>query len=260
MAGQTAGQLFFVGMFAIWTTIGALTPPPLKPFCSNHFVMNQSFVCGHGCRLAAFLLVTVSLLVAAGPMSAQEAVALPTAEAVQSPKPASGEPTPAASIASAVPAIRPLSVTVDLVDGQTQLVGTLTDKTSLDMKTSFGTVDVPLSEVAGFRFPSADDVSTTVVMLNGDSITGATDIKLLTVETEWGVAQINGQSIQSILFVPSLKWTASKGLNGKRWSLTESKPQTSTPGSAIPAPSRAAPTNRPQLTPALPQFNRRFGN
>ena len=39
-------------------------------------------------------------------------------------------------------------------------------------------------------------------MLNGDSITGATDVKLMTVETEWGVAQINGQSIQSILFVP----------------------------------------------------------
>lgn len=122
----------------------------------------------------------------------------------------------------AMPKARPLSVTVDLLSG-TEIEGTLTDTSSLDMQTSFGTANMPLSEVAGIRFASADDPTTTVVMLNGDSVTGATDVQMVTVETEWGVAKINGQSVQSILFVPKVSWNAETGLNGKRWTLVNQK-------------------------------------
>ncbi len=118
--------------------------------------------------------------------------------------------------------VRPLSVSVDLIS-PTKILGTLTDTTSLDMRTSFGTANIPLSEVAGIRFASAENASTTVVMLNGDSITGATDVKLVTVETEWGVATVNGQNIASIMFVPGLTWNSTNGLNGKRWSLVNAK-------------------------------------
>ena len=121
---------------------------------------------------------------------------------------------------------RPLSISVDLISG-TNLAGTLTDAVSLEMRTSFGNASIPLSEVAGIRFASADNASTTVVMLNGDSITGATDVKMVTVETEWGTASINGQNISSLLFVPGLTWNPATGLNGKRWSLISTK-ETST--------------------------------
>ncbi len=60
-------------------------------------------------------------------------------------------------------------------------------------------------------------------MLNGDSITGASDVKTVTVETEWGVAKINGENISSMMFVPGLEWQNAKGLNGNRWTLTEAK-------------------------------------
>ena len=93
------------------------------------------------------------------------------------------------------------------------------------MKTAFGEAQIPLTEIAGVRFPVGDDNSTTVVMLNGDSITGATDLKFLTVETEWGTAKINGQSIVSLLFVPGLQWEGTNSINGKRWALTETRPQ-----------------------------------
>lgn len=187
---------------------------------------------------------------------------------------AKAEPTKARPIANAV---RPLSVTVELVDSETSIRGTLTETTTLDMKTSFGVVQVPLTEVAGFRFPSVDDATTTVVMLNGDSITGASDVKRLTVETEWGVAEINGQSIQSILFVPSLTWASSKGLSGKRWGLSEQQPvptprmaprssqtsrtspssstQQSSSQSSRPIQSSSRPTFQGQ-----PQFSQGFGN
>lgn len=118
--------------------------------------------------------------------------------------------------------VRPLSINIDLL-GKTNISGTLTDATTLEMRTAFGIAQIPLSEVAGIRFASADNASTTVVMLNGDSITGATDIKLMTVETEWGVATINGQNISSVLFVPGLAWNPQSGLNGKRWNLANVK-------------------------------------
>ncbi len=141
----------------------------------------------------------------------QEAIA--EATVVSSPPGDAGKPK----------ALRPLTVATELV-GETKIMGTLVDSTALQMKTSFGEAQIPLSEIAGVRFATGDETSTTVVMLNGDSITGATDTKFITVETEWGTAKINGSSLVSMLFVPGLQWESSNGLNGKRWSLVEAKP------------------------------------
>ena len=135
------------------------------------------------------------------------------------------EPVPlAVAVAEPVakPSARPLSITVTLLS-DTVLSGTLTDTREVIMKTSFGEATIPLSEVAGIRLASSDDAMTTVVMLNGDSITGATDISKLIVETEWGTATISGTSVGSILFVPGLTWNSLSGLNGKRWSLVDVK-------------------------------------
>ncbi len=134
-------------------------------------------------------------------------------------------------------AMRPLTVAADLLS-DTKITGTLIDSTTLQMKTAFGEAQIPLTEIAGIRFPGGEDNSTTVVMLNGDSITGATDLRALTVETEWGTAKINGQSLVSLLFVPGLQWEGINGLNGKRWALTELKPK---PGTNLGVPNSNPP-------------------
>ncbi|MCM2375012.1 hypothetical protein [Aporhodopirellula aestuarii] len=197
------------------------------------------------------VIVCVAGLTATTRVNAQE---VPTAEPVKA------EPTKAKPIspAKATPTVRPLSVTVTLVTNNT-IEGTLTDTTQLQMQTSFGTASIPLSEVAGVRFASANDATTTVVMLNGDSITGATDVKLITVETEWGTASINGPSIASIMFVPGLTWNSQTGLNGKRWSLSDDKARSAATGdprdvrgsSTSPQPSRS--TSRGNTLPAPSQ-------
>lgn len=176
----------------------------------------------------AAIALTVALAPIAGTAVAQQSTA-PNPAAVATPKaqPVAAVPKamPAAKSSSskshtmrAVPQARPLVVTVDLLSG-TKISGTLTDATSLEIRTSFGAADMPLSEVSGIRFATSDDPTTTVAMHNGDSITGATDVKIVTVETEWGTATINGQSVQSILFVPNVTWNSLAGLTGKRWSL-----------------------------------------
>lgn len=156
-------------------------------------------------RLAGFVVMcTCVALVSANVSFAQE-----TEEAI------------ATAVAEATPSkVRPLTVATGLID-DTIITGTLMDSTSITIKTAFGEASIPLSEVAGIRFPAAEDTSTTIVMLNGDSITGATDLKFASVETTWGSAKINGQNIANMLFVPGLQWQAVNGLAGKRWNLSE---------------------------------------
>ena len=117
---------------------------------------------------------------------------------------------------------RPLSVSVTLLN-ESILGGALMDTRELSVKKSFGDATIPLSEVAGIRLATAEDAMTTVVMLNGDAITGATDIQQLVVETEWGTATIHGTSVGSVTFVPELKWNSLAGLNEKRWTLIDAK-------------------------------------
>ena len=130
--------------------------------------------------------------------------------------------TPAASVSK----MGPLTVTVEMLGGQ-KVTGTLTEITDLPFRGAVGDVKVMLSEVAGVKMASADDPSTTIIFKNGDSVTGATDLKVVSVDTEWGSAKINGSSITSLLLLPDLKWNASigfnGGLNGKRWSLVDGK-------------------------------------
>lgn len=122
---------------------------------------------------------------------------------------------------STVRAARPLAVTVGLTNG-TDIRGTLADSTELPMRTSFGSASIPLAEVAGIRLASEGNATTTVVLHNGDTITGATELNKIVVDTEWGKAEVNGDSIGSILFAQGLKWTSASGLNGVRWSLVSS--------------------------------------
>ena len=129
--------------------------------------------------------------------------------------------------AASVPKMGPLTVTVEMLGGQ-KITGTLTEITELPIRSSFGEVKVPLSQVAGVKLASADDPSTTIILKNGDSVTGATDLQTVSVDTEWGSAKINGSSITSLLLLPDYKWTAATGIGGsKRWSLLDIK---ATPG------------------------------
>ncbi|MEZ6124100.1 MAG: hypothetical protein R3C49_13130 [Planctomycetaceae bacterium] len=160
-------------------------------------------------------------------------------------KPAVATVTPPAAAASK-PVVRPLSVTVEIAGG-TNIRGTLSETSDLPMRTSFGQASIPLSEVAGIRLASADNATTTVVMHNGDSITGATELQKLVVETEWGKAEITGTSITSILFAQGLQWTSDTGLNGTRWSLAEAPKPAAKPAVT---PAAATRPTTPQPRPA----------
>jgi hypothetical protein len=181
--------------------------------------------------------IALASLVFAQSARAQEA------EAVAVP----AKPAPAAPTATA-PKSGPITVTVDLIGGQ-RITGALTELGAIPVRASWGPGEIPIPEVAGIKFASSDDPSTTIILKNGDSLTVATDLKSVVVDTEWGQAKINGSAILSMLFIPDLKWTASIGLNGKRWSLADAKaaPAASLPGT--PGASGAQPLNNPTSRP-----------
>jgi hypothetical protein len=193
------------------------------------------------CRLSlAFCLglIYVPCHVTAQEEALAEAVAEPAAAASELANATPDKPQP-----------RPLTVSVGLLD-DTRLTGTLIDSNTIAIKTAFGEASIPLSEVAGIRFPAAEDTGTTVVMLNGDSITGATDLKFVSIETVWGSAKINGANIGSLLFVPGLAWTNNEVLGGKRWTLVESAAQ---PATAPTAPGLSAPPVNSPIRVGNPQ-------
>jgi sRNA-binding regulator protein Hfq len=127
-----------------------------------------------------------------------------------------------------IPKTQPQSVTVVLINGST-MTGTISEADQWTMKTSFGTASLPLSAVAGIRMAQEGSTTTTVVLHNGDSITGAVQFDQVVIQTEWGRAEILGTHVASILFTPGLKWSSEPGLNGTRWKLVASDGRTAPP-------------------------------
>ncbi len=213
-------------------------------------------------------LVSVSLILSslAGAGLAQDA----TATAVPTAVPVSATPTTPSSSSSSVSRsstvisrkLQPQSVTVALLDGM-KLQGELTEVDQWTMKTSFGTTNLPLSTVAGMRMAQEGNSMTTVVLHNGDNLTGAVQLDQVVIQTEWGRAEINGNHIASILFTPGLKWSNETGLNGMRWKLVADEPartapaapgapgQPARPGTAANQPQQPG---RPGVAPGQPGF------
>ena len=203
-------------------------------------------------------LVTLGLVwsALAGATLAQDTpTAVPTAVPVSA---TPTTPSSSATITRSPPVIsrklQPQSVTVTLLDGM-KLQGELTEVDQWSMKTSFGTTNLPLSTVAGMRMAQEGNSMTTVVLHNGDNLTGAVQLDQVVIQTEWGRAEINGNHVASILFTPGLKWSSETGLNGMRWKLVADEPGRTAPA----APAAPGQPARPGTAPNQPQQPARPG-
>src|SRR6478736_2285793 len=197
-------------------------------------------------------LVSLSLILSAltGVSPAQDTTptAVPTAVPVSATPTTSSSSSTSRSSTVISRKLQPQSVTISLLDGM-KLQGELTEVDQWSMKTSFGTTNLPLSTVAGMRMAQEGSAMTTVVLHNGDNLTGAVQLDQVVIQTEWGRAEINGNHIASILFTPGLKWSSETGLNGMRWKLVADEPGRATPA----APGAPGQPGRPGTAPNQPQ-------
>ena len=197
-----------------------------------------------GLKLVLFSLVSV--------LHAQDALvpAVPTAIPGSATTIPSASPTPPRPSSTISRKLQPQSVTIALLDGM-KLSGELTEVDQWNMKTSFGTTNLPLSTVAGMRMAQEGNAMTTVVLHNGDNLTGAVQLDQVVIQTEWGRAEINGNHVASILFTPGLKWASETGLNGMRWKLVADEPPRAVP--AVPGqPGQPGQPGRPGIPPGVP--------
>ena len=152
--------------------------------------------------------------------------------------------------------LQPQSVTITLLDGM-KLNGELTEVDQWSMKTSFGTTNLPLSTVAGMKMAHEGDSMTTVVLHNGDNLTGAVQLDLVVIQTEWGRAEINGNHVASILFTPGLKWSSETGLNGMRWKLVTDEPPKTAPAPGTPG-AQPVPGQQVRPQPVNVQYRQQY--
>ncbi len=107
--------------------------------------------------------------------------------------------------------------------GDLELSGTPIDLDTVKVNSLFGEANLPLHTIAGVRFAQGANEQTTIVLQNGDVLTGELGIENLKFASEWGEATVNIPHIRSIVFRSDLVWTSVSSADGTRWRLTRVK-------------------------------------
>ena len=90
---------------------------------------------------------------------------------------------------------------------------------SIQMASLFGEAKIPLHTIAGIRFSQKATEQSTVVLLNGDALTGELAMTELKCIADWGQAAVNVGHIVSVVFRPDLTWSSVPTPSGDRWQL-----------------------------------------
>ena len=100
-----------------------------------------------------------------------------------------------------------------------ELEGAPVDLEEIKMNSIFGEASIPLHTFAGIRFAQKPQEQSTIVLLNGDALTGEIALSEVKCIAEWGEAKVNVPHIVSIVFRPNLSWSSVATPGGQRWQL-----------------------------------------
>ncbi|MFK7769776.1 MAG: hypothetical protein AB8B55_21390 [Mariniblastus sp.] len=107
---------------------------------------------------------------------------------------------------------------IRLSDDKT-MSGTIDGFDKFEISTRFGKVSMPMDQVAGIKFHTDSSDSAVVVLNNGDSITGVPTIPAIQLKTDWGQADIEPKSIESLTTTANAKFVQENSDFGSRWTL-----------------------------------------
>ena len=99
------------------------------------------------------------------------------------------------------------------------LAGELDDISEIKLTTKFGDITIPMEQIAGIRLHTDEDDSAVVVFNDGDVLTGIPELPTLNLTTDWGKAEIESDSVQSITTTAKSKFTQQNSDFGSRWNL-----------------------------------------
>lgn len=104
--------------------------------------------------------------------------------------------------------------------GGMKLQGSPVDMDIIKINSLFGEASLPLHTVAGIRFAQKPGEQTTIVLQNGDVLTGQLAMDTMKCVAEWGQATVNTTHIEYVVFRPDLTWSPVNTPQGQRWRLT----------------------------------------
>ena len=112
------------------------------------------------------------------------------------------------------------------------LKGTPLELESVKMTSIIGEIDIPLHTIAGIKFPEKSGNSHTVVLHNGDSLTGDVQLSTVKIVSPWGEASVNASELTYLVFGDDLRWTNDTSTGTGRWRLSRAAatPPTPRPG------------------------------
>jgi hypothetical protein len=108
-----------------------------------------------------------------------------------------------------------------------ELEGTPVEVEALKVNSLFGEASIPLHTIAGIRFAQAAGEQTTIVLQNGDVLTGEVGLQEIKFIADWGEAKVAISHLTSIVFREDLAWTGVSTPSGQRWRLTRIQPSSS---------------------------------
>jgi len=100
-----------------------------------------------------------------------------------------------------------------------RMAGKLNEFDQVSLKTAFGDVTIPMSEVAGIKFHTTADDKAVVVLNNGDTVTGIPSLPAIQLATDWGRADIDSEFVQSLTSASGAKFRQTNSDFGVRWVL-----------------------------------------
>ena len=84
------------------------------------------------------------------------------------------------------------------IDGGREIDGTLSTLDSVEAYTSFGSVKIPVTTLAGIKFHADDTDAAVFSFNNGDMLTAHIKLPEVAIETDWGSANVRVANIDSL--------------------------------------------------------------
>ena len=112
---------------------------------------------------------------------------------------------------------------VRLSNGQSY-EGTLASPLELELSTVWGKAKLPIDIVLAIHYDHAAEGNGTVILKNGDSLTGRLTLSEIKLDTSWGQAEIDAAWVESLVRDRQLRFRRDETMLGPRWVLTREMP------------------------------------
>lgn len=114
---------------------------------------------------------------------------------------------------------QPIDLYYVRLKGSDNMAGGIDGFDRFEIETKFGKVSMPMDQVAGIKFHIDGKDAAVVVLDNGDTITGVPVIPAVTLQTDWGTAEVKPAFMNALTTTSNARFVQENTDFGLRWEL-----------------------------------------